>query len=153
MGMNQDLQIQDFPDVEDMDNSENIAVNLEREWRQTRDVKSVILRVFGKKYAKLFIWYFAEMVFKLATAILLGELLLWISFGQNVSIGFLYAFGMLACKFISMMIHHAEFFVAMRMGMQIRVGFIGVIYRKCLLLSGSDASITGVVGKIFLIDQ
>jgi ATP-binding cassette subfamily C (CFTR/MRP) protein 4 len=148
-GLKQDLIMDDFPNVEEMDNSEYIASSLQDNWNQTNKLNSVIFRVFGSRYAKLFIWYFVEMAFKIATAVLLGQLLSWITLGQNISTGMLYAFGMLACKFISMMIHHAEFFVATRMGMQTRVGLIGMIYKKCLLLSGSDSSITGVVGNIF----
>lgn len=146
-GFKHDLNMEDFPPLEDLDNSQYISESLEKEWQGSRNLKTAILRVFGKRYARLFIWYLAEMAFKFGTAVLLGELLSWLTIGENASRGLSLAFGMLICKFVSMMIHHAEFFVAMRMGMQLRVGFIGVIYKKCLLLSGSDSSITGVVGK------
>lgn len=147
-GYKQDLIINDFPPIEDLDNSQYISEKLEKEWKSTGNLKITIVRVFGKRYARLFIWYLAEMGFKLGTAVLLGELLSWLTVGDNLSKGLLLAFGMLACKFMSMMIHHAEFFIATRMGMQLRVGFIGVVYKKCLLLSGSDSSITGVVVNI-----
>ena len=139
----------DFPPVEDLDNAQFISERLEREWLATHNLKVVLVRMYGKRYALLFFWYLVETAFKIGTAVLLGELLSWLRLAENLNYGILLAFGMLACALGALLVHHVVFFISMRIGMQLRVGFVGMIYRKCLLLSGSDSSMTGIIGMVY----
>jgi ATP-binding cassette subfamily C (CFTR/MRP) protein 4 len=43
------------------------------------------------------------------------------------------------------LLHHCEFFTAMRTGMRVKVGLIATIYQKCLRLSISNTSSTGYI--------
>ena len=149
LGSTRELELRDFPLIETIDNSFNLSKDFNREWNESRNLKSLIFKVFGKRYMSTFIWYLLESGCKIGTAVFLGELLAWIGGNQNISIGLLLAFGMLACQFGSMVLHHVIFFVSTRIGMNLRVGFIGIIYEKCLLLSGSDSSMTGIIGNFY----
>ena len=148
-GMQRDLTAEDFPAVEEVENSKNISEKLEMEWNASKSLITVIIKFCIKKCSNLIILYLIELGFNIGTALFLGQLLSWLEAGEDMRLGLLFAFGMLACKFVAMVTHHALFFIAMRIGMQLRVGFIAMIYRKCLLLSGSNSSMTGVIGMVF----
>lgn len=54
--------------------------------------------------------------------------------GSLAKDGYLAAMGLSLCVIFHGVMHHIEFFLTMRAGMQCRVGMIAIIYQKCLVL-------------------
>ncbi|KAI8850776.1 P-loop containing nucleoside triphosphate hydrolase protein [Chytridium lagenaria] len=92
------------------------------------------------------IWFFVEENLKLVNALLLGFLLTW--FGDanaDERNGYYYALLLSLSTILIAFVHHIDFWIAMRMGIQLRIAFIAAIYRKCLALSVSHTSSTGFI--------
>jgi ATP-binding cassette subfamily C (CFTR/MRP) protein 4 len=76
----------------------------------------------------------------------LAKLLEWIADPNAVPHeGYYYAAGIAADNLLYALLHHWEWFITIRTGMQIRVGLIAAIYQKCLNLSLANTSSTGFI--------
>ena len=145
-GSKREIQESEYPPIERQDASEKLSKDLMNAWefeckKPHPKLWKCVLNVFGFRYAISGLAYFAEMIFKIGEAITLGYLLIW--FGDpngSIQVGLGWAFA-----FLHAVTHHVEFFIGMRIGMQVRVAFIAAIYRKCLSLSISNASSTGLI--------
>ncbi|RKO88876.1 P-loop containing nucleoside triphosphate hydrolase protein, partial [Blyttiomyces helicus] len=103
--------------------------------------------LFGREYCYAGLAYFLESCVKLGEGITLGYLLDWFQDTTQTSNrpGYLWAMGLTLCVAMHAILHHVEFFLAMRVGMQLRATLIATIYRKCLDLSISHTSSTGLI--------
>ncbi|KAJ3417651.1 Multidrug resistance-associated protein 4 [Chytridiales sp. JEL 0842] len=122
-------------------NEPNKPVNLHspRLWYST-------FKVFGLPYLWPGLASFVETIVKIAQALLLGYLLTWFSDpNSTLKEGLLWAMGLGLSALAHAVLHHVEFFLAMRVGMQMRVGFVGALYKKCLALSVSHTGSTGAI--------
>ncbi|KAJ1567224.1 Multidrug resistance-associated protein 4, partial [Cladochytrium tenue] len=87
-----------------------------------------------------------ESAMRLGQALMLGRLLDWFrNSGASMNEGFYLALGMAICAVGQAFVHQIAFFLAMRVGMQMRVGFIAAIYEKCLRLSIAHTASTGAI--------
>lgn len=152
-GIRRDLQPEDFPRVEDDDEARALSTRLLEEWE--KEVKQhgegaklwrATWRVFGWKFMFAGIWYFTESLVKIAEGVTLGYLLQWFQKeNREAREGYLCAMGLAIASGLHAGMHHVVFLVGMRLGMQMRVAFIATIYRKCLALSLSNTSSTGLI--------
>ncbi|TPX37747.1 hypothetical protein SmJEL517_g00607 [Synchytrium microbalum] len=153
-GYRKELTPEEMPAICDQDRSEKLSDMFLDLWE--KEVKK------NGKNAKLWraaVWTYAPKYFlagfllglktiaELGQANLLGAVLRYFQDPtQSQSTGFAYAGGLALCVFAAGILHHVSFFVAIRVGMQVRVGLIAAIYRKCLRLSSSaNASSSGVI--------
>ncbi|KAJ3246974.1 ATP-binding cassette sub- C member 8, partial [Borealophlyctis nickersoniae] len=152
-GSKRDLAPEDFPQVENVDAAETLSNRLMEEW--DKEVKrngsraklwKATLRAFGAQYAVAGLAYLFEVFFMLGESITLGYLLDWLQKPDRVQWeGYVWALGLSLCVFCHAFLHHVEFYLGMRAGMQLRVAFIATIYRKCLSLSIAHTSSTGLI--------
>ena len=68
-----------------------------------------------------------------------------LSDGNQSSYTYLYAAGLVFDQSAYALMHHWEWFVTIRTGMQIRVGLIAAIYKKVTNLSLANLSSTGLI--------
>ncbi|KAJ3191281.1 Multidrug resistance-associated protein 4 [Irineochytrium annulatum] len=151
-----ELDPDSFFDVEKDDDANNLSDKLLNDWRaelakakaenRQPNIWRVALSVFG--WAALWpgLAYFCESFVKIGEAYVLGLVLNWFQdLDAPKSDGYVYASILSALVIFHAVLHHVEFFLSMRLGMQMRVGFITAIYRKCLALSISNTSSTGLI--------
>ncbi|KAI8847273.1 P-loop containing nucleoside triphosphate hydrolase protein [Chytridium lagenaria] len=155
-GVKRDLGPDDYMPVEDADNSEALSTKLIQAWEaeMERAKKSPKGPSLTRAVASVFGWAFLwpglvsllETFVKIGEALMLGVMLRWFQDpnGTNTA-GYLYALALSGCVLVHAVLHHIEFFLAMRVGMQVRIAFIATIYRKCLALSISHTSSTGLI--------
>ncbi|KAI8918385.1 P-loop containing nucleoside triphosphate hydrolase protein [Powellomyces hirtus] len=151
--MRRELKAEEFPPVEHDDEAERLSTRLLEEWdkeiKQRGDGAKLwraAFRVFGPKYMLAGVAYFAESCVKIGEGITLGYLLQWFQkTDQDMKEGYLWALAVSLCVLTHAVLHHVVFFLGMRYGMQMRVAFIAAIYRKCLALSISNTSSTGLI--------
>ncbi|TPX68327.1 hypothetical protein SpCBS45565_g03207 [Spizellomyces sp. 'palustris'] len=152
-GMKRELLPEEFPQIEDEDEAKMLSSRLLNEWDKEVNERGsgaklwrATWRVFGWRYMLAGVSFFAETVVKIGEGVLLGYLLQWFQKTDKESReGYLLAMGMAFCVITHAVLHHVVFFLGMRMGMQMRVAFIAAIYRKCLALSISNTSSTGLI--------
>ncbi|KAI9354057.1 hypothetical protein DFJ73DRAFT_827739 [Zopfochytrium polystomum] len=156
LGAKRLLQPDDYLPLDDQDGSLHIADRIQSSWKAelNRNASNpekarlwrAIIYGFGVQYLWPGLASLAESIVKIGEALVLGLLLDWFRKpGGSLSEGFLIAFGLALCTLVHAFLHHVEFFLSMRVGMQLRVGFIAAIYQKCLRLSISHTSSTGAI--------
>ncbi|KAJ3351226.1 Multidrug resistance-associated protein 4 [Entophlyctis luteolus] len=151
-GLSRILDMDDFLPLEECDDAEALSSKLSIAWKSEQQstarpsLRNVTLRVFRVLVVSSGAAYFLEMIAKIGEVLVLGALLNWF---QNPSAelgdGFAYGVTLFLLSLMHSIMHHVEFFLAMRCGMQIRVAFIAAIYKKCLSLSTSHTSSTGLI--------
>ncbi|KAJ3103612.1 Multidrug resistance-associated protein 4 [Phlyctochytrium bullatum] len=155
-GLRQTLDRHDYMPIEDDDDSRRLSTALTDAWhaevqRAHRtntppQLWRAVFKVFGLPYLWPGLSCLAETCVKIGQAVLLGYLLRWFQNPlANPNEGYYYALGMSLTVVAHALLHHFEFFAAMRVGMQLRTAFIATIYRKCLALSISHTSSTGLI--------
>ncbi|KAI8806039.1 P-loop containing nucleoside triphosphate hydrolase protein [Cladochytrium replicatum] len=152
-GKRGELDESHFPLIEDQDQASLLANDILREWDVERKKHGdnaklwrSTARVFGFRYALAGAAYFAETIAKIAEAVVLGYLLKYFQNpAASASDGYILSAIMSVCVILHAILHHVEFFLSMRTGMQLRIGFISAMYQKCLSLSISHTSSTGVI--------
>ncbi|KAI9004612.1 hypothetical protein BC832DRAFT_531702 [Gaertneriomyces semiglobifer] len=152
-GARRNLVPEEFPLVERDDEADMLSSRLLEEWdkevaKYGRHAKlwRVSLKVFGFRFALAGLAYFTEGLVQIAQGFLLGEFLKWFQDPDGTDrAGYLYAMGLAFLTFSYATLHHVEFFLSMRLGMQMRVGFIAAVYRKCLRLSVGSTGSTGLI--------
>ncbi|KAI8822919.1 P-loop containing nucleoside triphosphate hydrolase protein [Fimicolochytrium jonesii] len=153
-GARRELRPEEFPTIEAVDESRYLSGRILEEW--DKEVKlhghsgaklwRVVGKVFGRQYTIAGFWYLLESCFKMGEGLTLGYLLQWFQDPNATKReGFLWALGVSICVAMHAILHHVVFLQGMRTGTQIRVAFIAAIYRKCLNLSVSNASSTGLI--------
>ncbi|KAI8611779.1 P-loop containing nucleoside triphosphate hydrolase protein [Chytriomyces sp. MP71] len=86
------------------------------------------------------------MLVKIGEVLTMGLVLNWFQDPLSTTRdGILYGLALATFGLCHAILHHVEFFLAMRCGMQLRVAFIASIYKKCLSLSTSHTSSTGLI--------
>ncbi|KAJ1555144.1 Multidrug resistance-associated protein 4, partial [Nowakowskiella sp. JEL0078] len=137
----------------DEDEAANLANRILNSWnnevkRNGKKAKlwRAMVREFGFQYSLAGFAYFLESVFKILEAVMLGYLLTYFqTLDAPMSDGLIYSAILSAVVIAHAIVHHVEFWLAMRCGMQLRIGFITTIYQKCLKLSISHTSSTGLI--------
>ncbi|KAJ3191280.1 hypothetical protein HK101_007909 [Irineochytrium annulatum] len=151
-----ELDPDSFFDVEKNDDANPLSDRLLDNWRaelarakaagRQPNIWRVVRSVFGLAMLWPGLAYFLESFLKIGEAYVLGLVLNWF---QDLSAprwyGYLYASILSGLVICHAFLRHVEPFLSMRLGMQIRVGFITAIYRKCLALSISHTSSTGFI--------
>ncbi|KAI9335963.1 P-loop containing nucleoside triphosphate hydrolase protein [Obelidium mucronatum] len=143
-GLKNTLNPTDYPPLEDEDNAESVSTALLTAWKLEQEqnptspqLAKVTLKVFSKGIAISGIAYTAEMFIKIGEVLMMGFILEWFQNPSgDVRDGYLAAAGLAFLGFL-----HAS----MRTGMQMRIAFIAAIYKKCLTLSTSHTSSTGLI--------
>ncbi|KAJ3127452.1 Multidrug resistance-associated protein 4 [Nowakowskiella sp. JEL0407] len=146
----------DFPSIETDDESSNLADRIRKAWdmeRETRGDKARLWRstakVFGWQYMLAGVAYFLESIVKVAEAVFLGYLLVYFQTpSAPLTDGIIYSVVLSLFVLLHAILHHIEFWLAMRCGMQLRIGFITAIYKKCLQLSIAHTSSSGLIVNI-----
>lgn len=153
---NDSLGLRDFPKVQKADSAADLSDSILKNWNREvlesskagrkPNLWRVIFHTFGPRYAVCITLACCEEVTKISNAILLGYLLRWLkdpaaSHGE----GYFYAGMMMLCTIVDAMLRHFMFFISIRTGFQMRVGFIATVYRKLLHLSLSHTASTGVI--------
>ncbi|KAJ3154317.1 Multidrug resistance-associated protein 4 [Geranomyces variabilis] len=155
-GMRRELKPEEFPIVEYADEAEQMSTRLLDAWAKEQKARGkdaklwrAAFKVFGPPYMFAGIFYFIESCVKLGEGVTLGLLLQWFQKNREDSgEGYLLALALSACVLTHAVLHHIVFFLGMRMGMQLRVAFIAAIYKKCLVLSISNTSSTGLITNL-----
>lgn len=148
-GTKKQLESDDFPKIEDIDECEKLASEITDEFQKQKKLGRglwwVLLKVFGTSYFLSGIFIFLESMCQLALGYCLGNLLRWFEdANRDFSSGYYYAMGISIFSICNGWFH-VSLFVAMRTGMRIRVGLIATIYRKCLSLSLSNSFSSGFI--------
>ncbi|KAI8907576.1 P-loop containing nucleoside triphosphate hydrolase protein [Powellomyces hirtus] len=152
-GMRRTVSASEFPSVERADESEQLSTRLLDAWSVEQNSRGpnaklwrAAYKVFGPCYLLAGIAYFGESCAKLGQGISLGYILKWFQnpAGESPE-GLLLALALSGCVITHAVLHHVVFFLGDRYGMQMRVAFIAAIYRKCLNLSVSNTSSTGLI--------
>ncbi|KAJ3106375.1 Multidrug resistance-associated protein 4, partial [Phlyctochytrium planicorne] len=155
-GLKRELGPDDFMAIEDDDSSQDLSTKLIAAWEaellrakhtaSQPQLLRAVWKVFGFRFMKPGLVSLVETFVKIGEALMLGVLLRWFQDPNGTSRdGYLYALGLSGTVFMHAFLHHIEFFLAMRVGMQIRIAFIAAIYKKCLALSISHTSSTGLI--------
>ncbi|KAJ3276362.1 Multidrug resistance-associated protein 4 [Terramyces sp. JEL0728] len=152
-GLKRELVEGDYQNVEDADNCEYLSQKFLNEWEKAYSVSGqdtklfpVLIKVFGSSYAIALIPFFLEAVMQVLEGYFLGQVLLWFqSPADDSNQAYFNALGLSIALFIHSFLHHVEFFMGMRVGMQMRIGLIASIYRKALNLSIANTSSTGFI--------
>ncbi|KAJ3021115.1 Multidrug resistance-associated protein 4 [Thoreauomyces humboldtii] len=152
-GMRRTVVASEFPPVERCDEAEQLSTRLLDAWTVEQNSRGpnaklwrAAYKVFGPRYLLAGIAYFGESCAKLGEGISLGYLLKWFQQADSQPReGLLLALALSGCVITHAVLHHVVFFLGMRYGMQMRVAFIAAIYRKCLNLSVSNTSSTGLI--------
>lgn len=160
------LEDKDFPSVEHIDSAEVLSSRILGEWhREQGKAKEdsaagrvprtpwwqfmwVIIRVFGVEYWWATVAAFGETVAKILEALILGAIIRWLMGGATDSSGWIWATLLSLCVIWHGFLHHWLFYLSMRCGFRMRVGFISTIYRKALRLSISHTSSTGYITNL-----
>jgi ATP-binding cassette subfamily C (CFTR/MRP) protein 4 len=160
------LEDSDFPRVEDSDSAHVLSSRILQEWsleqerikaaqdagKQPRTARRallwVIVRVFGPEYALATLAALGETLVKILEALLLGSIIRWLTGGILDSSGYLWAGLLSLCAIWHGFLHHWLFYLSMRCGFRMRVGFISTIYRKALNLSITHTSSTGYITNL-----
>ncbi|KAJ3063674.1 Multidrug resistance-associated protein 4, partial [Quaeritorhiza haematococci] len=154
-GFRRELVTEDYPPIEDLDEAGDLSTRLREAWDtevrthgpQNAKLWRATWKVFGWRYIIGGLWFLLESLVKIATAVVLSLLLNHLSKPneEKGNDGWYYALALSLCIFFSAFLHHIDFFLCMRVGMQVRTAFIATIYRKCLSLSISHTSSTGMI--------
>mmetsp|Transcript_24065 Transcript_24065/g.35609 ORF Transcript_24065/g.35609 Transcript_24065/m.35609 type:complete len:1317 (+) Transcript_24065:167-4117(+) len=146
-GAEKTLEENDIPDLLDSEDSTRCRSLIEREWREevvlalksTRrpSLHRALLRLYHRK-----LWFIQPAIMitsasRICQALTLGKLIEFFEDDnemQAYKIGYLWAFILIACAAVPLVSHHQGYFRAWRMGMQLRIGSVAVIYEKSLKL-------------------
>ena len=101
-------------------------------------------------YGSSFFWIglsnFLVVLLQIGEGYFLSRLLEWFQVVDITSNrAYFYCAAVSLCLILHAFIDHMAFFIGGRTGMRLRVGLIAAIYRKCLLLSVSNACSTGFI--------
>ncbi|KAI8913475.1 P-loop containing nucleoside triphosphate hydrolase protein [Gorgonomyces haynaldii] len=150
LGFKKELETNDFPEIETADKASHVCDEILKGWaleQQKPNPKlwKVLGKVFWQDYTLCFLGFLIEVFLKLGEGYFLALLLNWFRDPRQETDGYLYALYLSLCVVGHAIFHHIEFFYGMRVGMQIRVGLTTAVYRKCLKLSTSHTSSTGMI--------
>ncbi|KAL5033223.1 hypothetical protein BDV3_000232 [Batrachochytrium dendrobatidis] len=152
-GAKRTIEPSDFPCVEDDDESQRLSSAVLEAWAEQQrlhgknaSLGKALWKVFWLPFSIAGMTYLIESMIQIAQGVVLGHLLQWFQDPtSDTKQGCLFAMGLAICVFGQGVLHHVDFFYAMRTGMQVRVSLIAAIYRKCLALSISNTSSTGLI--------
>ncbi|TPX36898.1 hypothetical protein SeMB42_g06982 [Synchytrium endobioticum] len=142
-GLKRDLVADDLPAIDPPDESRHLVAKFMTAWQKEIELRGpehaniwkAAFYAYGTKFMLGGLTFLLEAVLQIGEALLLGQLL---TFFQSPTApaqqGYLAATGLSLCVITHGVIHHVEFFLTMRAGMQLRVAMIAVIYTKCLRL-------------------
>lgn len=153
-GLNRELLLDDYAKIEDIDECEKLSSSILHEFKKTQltgksNLRRVLFNVYGAQFMLAGLMYFCEIFVQLASGYSLSKLLSWFQTqNPDSKIGYLLCAALSLASFFHGMLHHVEFFFSMRTGMRVRVGLIAAIYQKCLSLSLSNTSSTGLILNI-----
>ncbi|TPX30555.1 hypothetical protein SmJEL517_g05897 [Synchytrium microbalum] len=142
-GLKRDLVAEDLPAIDPPDDSTKLVAAFTRAWKYELDkhgpkdanIWKAAFHAFGFGFMLGGLAFVAEACVQIGEAIMLGQILIYFQTPTAPSSdGYLAAMGLSLCVITHGMLHHIEFFLTMRAGMQTRVGMIAVIYAKCLRL-------------------
>lgn len=144
----------DIPDLEHQDESSYLSDLIWAAWDKERASKGPTnarlwrstAKIFWLRYFGIFLVCVLESCIKVAQAVMLGYIVrLFMNPSEPDSNGYWYAFALSLLVIWHGFLHHIMFFSTMRLGTQLRVGFISAVYRKCLKLSVGHTSSSGVI--------
>ncbi|KAJ3108985.1 Multidrug resistance-associated protein 4 [Phlyctochytrium planicorne] len=157
IGGKRELEPEDYFCIEDQDESTMLANRIQKAWKEERERKEknpnyepklwkAIIREFGNSYIYPGVLCLLESWILIGEAYTLGTFLNWFEEKDaHLKDGIIYASVLSAAVIIHSFIHQMQFFLAQRVGIQLRVGFIAAVYQKCLKLSISNTSSTGKI--------
>jgi ATP-binding cassette subfamily C (CFTR/MRP) protein 4 len=152
-GAKRELLVNDFQQVEEQDDcaqlSDKIYGHVKSQLETDGKVKlwSVMAKVYFKQYSVGGFFTLIEVFVQLAQGWALSNLLQQLQ--QNFEVqSYYYAIVLSVATFLHGCLHHVHFFINMRTGMDVRVGLIAAIYRKCLALSVSNSASTGFIVNV-----
>ncbi|KAJ3122663.1 Multidrug resistance-associated protein 4 [Physocladia obscura] len=147
------LKTEDYLPLESNDDASALSNRILSAW--TAELQSgvkrpslakVSLLVFKTLIVGSALAYLVEMFVKIGEVLTMGALLNWFQNPNGDTYqGYVYGVLLFALGVVHAILHHVEFFLAMRCGMQMRVAFIAAIYKKCLTLSSAHTSSTGLI--------
>lgn len=156
-GYRRDLKLDEFPSVEPEDQALYVSNKIIDSWdkeveKRGKDASLIraSLKAFWVEMLIAFTVTFIENAFTTAQGFALGKILVWfqmIDSDDTVSVndGYYWTLFLSICIMAHATLHHATFFLCVRFGLQLRVAFIAVIYRKALKLSTFNTSSTGYI--------
>lgn len=156
-GYRRNLEFEEFPEVETEDKASLLSERILNQWNKDIEKNPDKARLWWStlkafKYEVLLTAAinFFENIFITVQGYALGQILLWLQSptrddDANKNKGYYWTILLSICVLVHSVVHHAVFHTSMRLGMQLRVGFISVIYRKALQLSTKNTSSTGLI--------
>jgi ATP-binding cassette subfamily C (CFTR/MRP) protein 4 len=152
LGIKQELKDTDFAAVEESDMASKISKDILLEWSKAAKAGQpslwrVLLSIFGPRYSLSSIVCIIKAAVLMSQGWFLANLLDWIASPVG-NAGYWYAFGIVIDSFLYLFLHHIEWFITFRTGMQIRVGLISAVYQKMLSLSTANTSSTGYITNL-----
>ena len=149
-GYKKELEIDDYAPLEDQDESQALAQLILKHWDQERQkakpkLWKVLVKVFWKPFVISGVCFLLETFSKLSQGYFLSLLLNWFRSSGQGNEGYLYTLYLSIAVFCHAILHHLEFFYGMRTGMQMKIALTTAVYQKCLSLSLSHTSSTGLI--------
>lgn len=152
IGNKRALKAEDFPPVEDFDGAELMANDIHKAWRVEQERRSenpsfarALLKVYGPRYMNAGVFFLLEFFVQLTQGWFLARLLKAMSDPSQTPYMYYYAAGLVFDQSAYCLLHHWEWWITIRTGMQIRVGLIAAIYKKITNLSLANVSSTGFI--------
>ncbi|CAF4087720.1 unnamed protein product [Rotaria magnacalcarata] len=141
------LNDEDLDDLPHQDKSSILLNQLQAYDWKTTTTQHIITRTFWKSLLVTGLLLLPRMVFRIGKAMILREIILFISSAQihssktlsSGTVGYLYALALLFCIFMETLFHHQFLYRSTRIGLKIRNALTSVIYSH--LLSVNTASL------------
>ncbi|KAI8894568.1 P-loop containing nucleoside triphosphate hydrolase protein [Globomyces pollinis-pini] len=151
--LNRDLVPEDYPIIDPQDDCESVSDSLIKEWlmestKTHPSLTKVLFRLYGKSYILVGIPYLLEVFAQVGQGYFLSLLLTWFEQSNedaDIQQAAFYIFAISASLMGQSVFHAVAWFVAQRIGIQVRVGLIATIYRKSLKLSIANTASTGQI--------
>ncbi|KAJ3325674.1 Multidrug resistance-associated protein 4 [Boothiomyces sp. JEL0866] len=142
-----------YPAIEEDEECDKLSSKFLEEWNREAErngrnasLYKVLFKLFGFKYIVNGIFYLVEIGFLTVQGYLISLILAWFQReNADPTDVYIYAVLMGSGMILNAFNHHIGFFQTARTGMQMRVTLIAVIYRKCMNLSISNTSSTGLI--------
>ncbi|KAI8901223.1 P-loop containing nucleoside triphosphate hydrolase protein [Globomyces pollinis-pini] len=152
-GNRTELKPSDFSPVEETEEAEELSIRLSDNLKRNNgNLAKSLWDTFGKSFSVVGFGFFIEIAFKIGEGYLLGQLLKWFQNPILMNAGYYYATGLVLVVAFHGFLRHWMFFNAIRIGMQVRIALTSTIYKKCLSLSTSHTTSSGLIVNLISSD-
>ncbi|KAJ3384518.1 hypothetical protein HDU92_003552 [Lobulomyces angularis] len=155
-GLTKKLDLDSFPDIDSFNESKFLSESVMKNWNkqvlkngkeEARLLKS-LWKAFGSEYCKAGLCLLIESIVRVGQALITALFLDFFAIkysSANLNYAILLALGLIMTQVIMVSINNVGFYLVSKLGMQVRVSLITLIYEKLLTLNVSHTSSTGLI--------